>query len=166
MLSYYDMLIAVVFELLLCYCCCKDVMGDLDCSRYGLSPLAESADAGWRCPGCRSVSTVIPSVYKCFCGKAVDPCAGRSHRDMTIPHSCGKCMVSPVFFLTSLPFLAPIFSSSFLTLTLCLSLSLSQSLSLSLPVSVSLSLSLSLTVFLFLSFSVCLSVSLSLYCLF
>ena len=104
-LSYYDMLIAVIFELLLCCCCCKDVMGNFDCIAAMICPpTAESADAGWRCPGCRSVSTVIPSVYKCFCGKVVDPCAGRSHRDMTIPHSCGEDMVSPVFFfLTSLP---------------------------------------------------------------
>ena len=49
----------------------------------------DNHEEGWRCPGCQSSSTVIPSVYKCFCGRVVNPGDKRGRGDMTVPHSCG-----------------------------------------------------------------------------
>ena len=48
-----------------------------------------SKEAGWRCPGCRTPSSVVPSVYKCFCGKMVDPLWTPSNK-FQVPHSCGE----------------------------------------------------------------------------
>ena len=47
-------------------------------------------DNGWRCPGCQNPSTVIPSLYKCFCGRVTNPAQLRSKGDMSVPHSCGE----------------------------------------------------------------------------
>lgn len=55
--------------------------------KHSLVP-AENKELGWRCPGCRNSTTVLPSVYKCFCGKVTNP-EKRSRQDMSVPHSCG-----------------------------------------------------------------------------
>lgn len=45
-----------------------------------------SSQAGWRCPGCQSVSIDIPSEYRCFCSKTLNPPYNR----YATPHSCGN----------------------------------------------------------------------------
>lgn len=40
----------------------------------------------WRCPGCQTRRTVVPSEYRCFCGRSIDPRPGR----LATPHSCGE----------------------------------------------------------------------------
>ncbi|KAI8827033.1 uncharacterized protein EV422DRAFT_23036 [Fimicolochytrium jonesii] len=42
--------------------------------------------AGWRCPGCQTVSKTIPEEYRCFCGKCIDP----PHNRFLTPHTCGQ----------------------------------------------------------------------------
>ena len=45
------------------------------------------AESGhWRCPGCQSVSTSLPSSYLCYCSKRKDPEWNRRET----PHSCGE----------------------------------------------------------------------------
>ena len=51
--------------------------------------LETSKDEGWRCPGCRTLSLTVPSVYKCFCGKMVEPVWTPSNK-FQVPHSCGE----------------------------------------------------------------------------
>ena len=51
--------------------------------------LETSKDEGWRCPGCRTLSLTVPSVYKCFCGKMVEPMWTPSNK-FQVPHSCGE----------------------------------------------------------------------------
>ncbi|XP_020615998.1 protein shuttle craft-like isoform X3 [Orbicella faveolata] len=48
----------------------------------------EGKTCGWRCPGCQNATQEIPSVYKCFCGKVIDP-EWKRHEGL-IPHSCGE----------------------------------------------------------------------------
>ena len=48
----------------------------------------ELPSEGWRCPGCQNASKVVPSVYKCYCGKVTNP-QPRSKGELTVPHSCG-----------------------------------------------------------------------------
>lgn len=40
----------------------------------------------WRCPGCQSITTLIPNVYRCFCKKAENPALQK----FVTPHSCGS----------------------------------------------------------------------------
>ncbi|CAG9859977.1 unnamed protein product [Phyllotreta striolata] len=40
---------------------------------------------GWRCPACQNVCSEVPTKYKCYCGKIVEP----KHDPSIIPHSCG-----------------------------------------------------------------------------
>ena len=49
---------------------------------------AEDPSEGWRCPACQNGSTVIPTLYRCYCGKITNP-RPRSRGDLTAPHSCG-----------------------------------------------------------------------------
>ena len=44
---------------------------------------------GWRCPGCQNASKVVPSIYKCYCGKVTNP-RPRSRGELTVPHGCGE----------------------------------------------------------------------------
>lgn len=57
---------------------------------YTYTHSLDDHDKGWRCPGCQNSSTVIPSVYKCFCGRVTNPSERRGRGDMTVPHSCGE----------------------------------------------------------------------------
>ncbi|KAI9104723.1 hypothetical protein DFS34DRAFT_604207 [Phlyctochytrium arcticum] len=41
---------------------------------------------GWRCPGCQHLTTDIPTTYRCFCDKAVNPSLTR----YLVPHTCGQ----------------------------------------------------------------------------
>ncbi|XP_014664590.1 PREDICTED: transcriptional repressor NF-X1-like [Priapulus caudatus] len=45
-----------------------------------------SGVSGWRCPACQNTSEAVPSVYRCFCGRATEPVWNR--RDA--PHTCGE----------------------------------------------------------------------------
>ena len=77
---------AAVWSCLSCY-----HVFHLGCVRkWARSPAAtvESENGGWRCPGCQNITQDIPTVYKCFCGKVVDP-EWRRHEGLT-PHSCGE----------------------------------------------------------------------------
>ena len=56
------------------------------CSAGSVSLEGESG--GWRCPGCQNIAQEIPTVYRCFCGKVLDP-EWRRHEGLT-PHSCGE----------------------------------------------------------------------------
>ena len=47
----------------------------------------EEPSEGWRCPACQNPSDVIPTLYKCYCGKLTNP-HPRSRGDLTAPHSC------------------------------------------------------------------------------
>ena len=44
---------------------------------------------GWRCPSCRNLSKFVPTVYRCHCGKCVNP-RRRAKGELTVPHSCGE----------------------------------------------------------------------------
>lgn len=55
-----------------------------------MNPFLDNHEEGWRCPGCQNSSTVVPSVYKCFCGRVLNPGEKRGRGDMTVPHSCGE----------------------------------------------------------------------------
>ncbi|KAH9918761.1 uncharacterized protein BXZ73DRAFT_52831 [Epithele typhae] len=46
----------------------------------------EEKQGDWRCPGCQSKRTAIPSSYWCFCGSAPDPRPPR----LATPHSCAN----------------------------------------------------------------------------
>ncbi|KAI1798103.1 hypothetical protein LXA43DRAFT_908743 [Ganoderma leucocontextum] len=46
----------------------------------------EERQGDWRCPGCQSKRTAIPSSYWCFCGSAPDPKPPR----LATPHSCAN----------------------------------------------------------------------------
>ena len=48
----------------------------------------EGENGGWRCPGCQNIAQAIPTVYRCFCEKVLDP-EWRRHEGLT-PHSCGE----------------------------------------------------------------------------
>ncbi|ORX78453.1 hypothetical protein BCR32DRAFT_295021 [Anaeromyces robustus] len=48
-------------------------------------------EGGWRCPGCQSAITEIPSKYTCFCGKIENP---RFNPYIT-PHSCSNVCGKP-----------------------------------------------------------------------
>ncbi len=54
------------------------------------SHFIDDHEEGWRCPGCQNSSNVIPSVYKCFCGRVINPNERRGRGDLTVPHSCGE----------------------------------------------------------------------------
>lgn len=43
-------------------------------------------EAGWRCPACQNVCADVPSEYRCYCGKMLEPRADPS----SLPHSCGE----------------------------------------------------------------------------
>ncbi|XP_053322900.1 transcriptional repressor NF-X1 [Spea bombifrons] len=43
-------------------------------------------NSGWRCPACQNVTSRVPSIYTCFCGKVNHPEWNRNE----IPHSCGE----------------------------------------------------------------------------
>lgn len=65
----------------------------LNCVRkWAKSPAAtvrlEGVGVGWRCPGCQNLAQEIPTVYRCFCGKVLDP-VWKRHEGLT-PHSCGE----------------------------------------------------------------------------
>ncbi|PCH44928.1 hypothetical protein WOLCODRAFT_105893 [Wolfiporia cocos MD-104 SS10] len=46
----------------------------------------EEREGEWRCPGCQSKRTTVPSVYWCFCGSTPDPKPPR----LATPHSCAN----------------------------------------------------------------------------
>ncbi|KAI0711295.1 hypothetical protein C8Q76DRAFT_623360 [Earliella scabrosa] len=46
----------------------------------------EERQGDWRCPGCQSKRTAIPSSYWCFCGSMPDPKPPR----LSTPHSCAN----------------------------------------------------------------------------
>ncbi|KAI0711152.1 hypothetical protein C8T65DRAFT_776732 [Cerioporus squamosus] len=46
----------------------------------------ETRQGDWRCPGCQSKRTAIPSSYWCFCGSTPDPKPPR----LSTPHSCAN----------------------------------------------------------------------------
>ncbi|TFK89666.1 hypothetical protein K466DRAFT_486400 [Polyporus arcularius HHB13444] len=46
----------------------------------------ETRQGDWRCPGCQSKRTAIPSSYWCFCGSTPDPKPPR----LATPHSCAN----------------------------------------------------------------------------
>jgi transcriptional repressor NF-X1 len=58
-----------------------------------LSAAEQASTAGsspqWRCPGCQFQRTVVPSEYRCFCGKVKQPIGGGGDR-LGTPHSCGQ----------------------------------------------------------------------------
>ncbi|XP_033010257.1 transcriptional repressor NF-X1 isoform X3 [Lacerta agilis] len=43
-------------------------------------------NSGWRCPACQNVSSQVPNIYTCFCGRVKNPEWNRNE----IPHSCGE----------------------------------------------------------------------------
>ncbi|KAI9017529.1 hypothetical protein BC832DRAFT_518836, partial [Gaertneriomyces semiglobifer] len=45
-----------------------------------------SEQSGWCCPGCRTLLTDLPSEYRCFCNKTVNPHYSR----YITPHTCGQ----------------------------------------------------------------------------
>ncbi|XP_078378356.1 transcriptional repressor NF-X1-like [Oculina patagonica] len=74
-----------------CYSCHH--LFHLGCVRKWAKSSAATAatqgeNGGWRCPGCQNINQGLPNVYKCFCGKVVDP-EWRRHEGLT-PHSCGE----------------------------------------------------------------------------
>ena len=50
--------------------------------------IAEDPAEGWRCPACQNGSPIVPTLYKCYCGKLTNP-RPHSKGDLTAPHSCG-----------------------------------------------------------------------------
>lgn len=74
--------------------CCYHIFHLRCISRWARSLAAalneEKREEGWRCPGCQNPSSVVPSVYKCFCGRVNNPAQRRGKGDMTVPHSCGE----------------------------------------------------------------------------
>ncbi|XP_026556817.1 transcriptional repressor NF-X1 isoform X1 [Pseudonaja textilis] len=56
--------------------------------KWARSPAAqiEDGNSGWRCPACQNVSSQVPSIYTCFCGRVKNPEWNRNE----IPHSCGE----------------------------------------------------------------------------
>ncbi|KAG8133164.1 hypothetical protein E2320_010987 [Naja naja] len=56
--------------------------------KWARSPAAQTEDgnSGWRCPACQNVSSQVPSIYTCFCGRVKNPEWNRNE----IPHSCGE----------------------------------------------------------------------------
>ncbi|KZP01668.1 hypothetical protein CALVIDRAFT_492229 [Calocera viscosa TUFC12733] len=57
-------------------------------TREAWAARGETREGEWRCPGCQSRRADVPREYRCFCGRAAQPSAGR----MSTPHSCGeKC---------------------------------------------------------------------------
>uniref|UniRef100_A0A670IW79 Transcriptional repressor NF-X1 n=1 Tax=Podarcis muralis TaxID=64176 RepID=A0A670IW79_PODMU len=56
--------------------------------KWARSPAAQTEDgnSGWRCPACQNVSSQVPNIYTCFCGKVKNPEWNRNE----IPHSCGE----------------------------------------------------------------------------
>ncbi|KAI0827026.1 hypothetical protein BC628DRAFT_1319106 [Trametes gibbosa] len=46
----------------------------------------EEREGDWRCPGCQSKRTAVPSSYWCFCGSTPDPKPPR----LATPHSCAN----------------------------------------------------------------------------
>ncbi|XP_063154814.1 transcriptional repressor NF-X1 [Candoia aspera] len=56
--------------------------------KWARSPAAQTEDgnSGWRCPACQNVSSQVPSIYTCFCGRVKNPGWNRNE----IPHSCGE----------------------------------------------------------------------------
>ena len=52
-------------------------------------PTIDSNCEGWRCPSCRNLSKFVPTIYRCYCGKCVNP-RRRSKGELTVPHSCGE----------------------------------------------------------------------------
>eukprot|EP00038_Savillea_parva_P008310 m.176107 g.176107 ORF g.176107 m.176107 type:complete len:1315 (+) comp14114_c0_seq1:349-4293(+) len=69
-------------------------------------------DDGWRCPGCQSLNTKVPTRYLCFCGRVENPsfasgnpphtCGDPCHRPRDCGHDCtdpchaGPCLPCPV----------------------------------------------------------------------
>ncbi|KAI0746900.1 hypothetical protein C8Q80DRAFT_804919 [Daedaleopsis nitida] len=51
----------------------------------------EEKQGDWRCPGCQSKRTAIPSSYWCFCGAMPDPKPPR----LSTPHSCANPCIRP-----------------------------------------------------------------------
>ncbi|KAK3932809.1 Protein shuttle craft [Frankliniella fusca] len=47
---------------------------------------SSKAESGWRCPACQNVTETLPSQYRCFCSKVVDPQWNRHDT----PHTCGE----------------------------------------------------------------------------
>ncbi|XP_064409333.1 transcriptional repressor NF-X1 isoform X2 [Latimeria chalumnae] len=57
--------------------------------KWARSPASQAeaeGNGGWRCPACQNVSSRVPSLYTCFCGKMSNPEWNRND----IPHSCGE----------------------------------------------------------------------------
>lgn len=52
---------------------------------------SSKAEAGWRCPACQNVTAAVPSQYRCFCSKAVEPLWNRQDT----PHTCGEVCGKP-----------------------------------------------------------------------
>lgn len=47
---------------------------------------SSKVENGWRCPACQNVCSEVPSEYKCYCGKNIEPTISPS----TIAHGCGE----------------------------------------------------------------------------
>ncbi|XP_078712245.1 transcriptional repressor NF-X1 isoform X1 [Lampetra fluviatilis] len=95
-----EQLMASTYE---CMVCCERIRGHsavwscqncyhlfhLPCvNKWARSPTAKVEDGsdGWRCPACQNVTDKVPSNYRCFCGKVLNPEWNRTD----IPHSCGE----------------------------------------------------------------------------
>ena len=106
---------------------------------------------GWRCPACQNACSVVPTLYKCYCGKMTNP-QPRSRGDLTVPHSCvdlcGRNLARNPKSSCKHKCQLPCHPGMSYSLSLSLSISLSVSLSLSISLSVSLSLSLRLSLIL------------------
>ncbi|KAJ1528779.1 hypothetical protein ONE63_007163 [Megalurothrips usitatus] len=55
---------------------------------------SSKVETGWRCPACQNVTSVIPSQYRCFCNKAVEPQWNRQDTPHTCGEVCGKSRAS------------------------------------------------------------------------
>ncbi|KAH9928987.1 hypothetical protein B0H21DRAFT_837372 [Amylocystis lapponica] len=51
----------------------------------------EQREGEWRCPGCQSKRTLVPSGYWCFCGSTPEP----KPSSLATPHSCGNACSRP-----------------------------------------------------------------------
>ncbi|BES99872.1 R3H domain [Nesidiocoris tenuis] len=60
----------------------------LDCIVKWVNSSTESTggESGWRCPACQNVTQIIPTEYKCMCGRVTEPQWVRGET----PHCCGQ----------------------------------------------------------------------------